>query len=131
MSQYARIVDNAIADIRDFPNAPDPNQAKGLVWRPFTLTKPSFDPATEVLEGPEDVITSGAAERIFTVRAKTQQEIDADTTAAKDARIAELNGLSGMAKIVNGLKNLIHEQASPPEDPETVDETKAWMKSLL
>jgi len=45
---------------------------------PVVITNPSFDPQTEIKEGPVDNYDGTTATRIFTVRPKTQQELDDD-----------------------------------------------------
>jgi hypothetical protein len=46
--------------------------------RPVETTDPPFDPATEVREGPTITILADKVTEVFTVRAKTQEELDAD-----------------------------------------------------
>ncbi len=49
-----------------------------------TITDPAFTPITQVRTGPIDTYDGTAADRVFTVRAKTQAEIDAERDAASE-----------------------------------------------
>lgn len=43
-----------------------------------TVTDPAHDPATQVKEGPVDAYNGTTATRVYSVRSKTQAELDAD-----------------------------------------------------
>jgi len=89
-ARYARIVDGAVAEIREFGRAPDPNPKKGLDWRLCPIgTRPAYDPETEVLSGPTYEIGETVVET-FSKRAKTAEELDAD----KDSRLSRHDMLS-------------------------------------
>ncbi len=60
--------------------------------RPVETTDPPFDPATEIREGPVLTIFADRVTEVFTVRAKTQAELDADQ------RAADLSVLRGAGK---------------------------------
>jgi hypothetical protein len=47
-----------------------------------TIVDPPYDPATQVKEGPVDAYDGTAATRTWTVRTKTQTELDAESLAA-------------------------------------------------
>lgn len=75
----------------------------GWRWIPIETTKPAYDPVTQVREGPVITVETTRVTEVWTVRAKTAGEIDAD----KDAVI---NGLD--AVILNAVfrhENLIRE----------------------
>jgi hypothetical protein len=106
MARYARIVNDAVAELRNFGVAPNPNPAKGLDWRSCpVVSPPAVDPLSEVLEAPAYQVGASEVTESWSVRAKTAQEIDDDKTAA----LATFNGTlySPLLKIVVNLHNRI------------------------
>lgn len=78
MALYALINNGVIEAYREFETQPNnPAGKPWLIFLPVVDTSPAIaDPATEIKEGP--VVTIGATEvtRVWTVRAKTTQELD-------------------------------------------------------
>jgi hypothetical protein len=86
MAMYALINNGVIEGYRDFESPPtNPAGKPWLTFLPVADTNPAVtDPDTEVKEGP--VVTIGATEvtRVWTVRAKTAGEIDAEKQVVVD-----------------------------------------------
>jgi len=61
--------------------------------RPVEEIKPPHNPATQVLEGPEIKILEVKVRRVFTVRDKTQAELDAEIDAAKEQQLDRIDAL--------------------------------------
>jgi hypothetical protein len=85
MTKYARITSSTRAIIEEKDESefrggkpPPANTAKDWEWLPLVIDKPSYNSETEVLEGPEDVVTAEKITRTWTVRDKTPDEINAD-----------------------------------------------------
>lgn len=87
MTMYVqvRLADNALGEERDFIDAPPDVSRKGIAWKPLVVTDPAFDPATQVRTGPVETVGKEAVTRVWTVRAKSAGELDADKGAAVDA----------------------------------------------
>jgi hypothetical protein len=81
---------NNILGYNDFATTPADPLGKGWRWLPVIVTDPPFDSATQVRTGP--VITVGASQvtKVWTVRAKTAQELDDDKTAAIEGLAAAI-----------------------------------------
>ena len=60
------------------------------------VTDPAFDSATQVKEGPVDSYDGTTATRTYTVRAKTQAELDADQRQADISKVR-----NGVLKLAN------------------------------
>ena len=73
----------------------DPNTGTkpGWRWLPVHLVNPSFDPATQVKQGPVDAVEASRVVETYTVREKTAAELDAD----KDARVSAADRIIGAA----------------------------------
>ncbi len=86
MTLYALINNGSIEGYRQFEAVPEnPLGKPHLTWLPVVDTDPAItDAATQVKEGP--VITIGATEvtRVWTVRAKTAPELDAEKQLVVD-----------------------------------------------
>jgi hypothetical protein len=62
----------------------------GFAWLPVVEVRPdTFDPVTQIVEGPVDSIGKAQVTRTWTARAKTSAELAAD----KDARISQIDAL--------------------------------------
>ena len=87
MSTYAlvQLSDSAVLDTRDFAGIPPDVTRKGIQWLPLVVTDSAFDPATQVRTGPVDTVGKDAVNRVWTVRAKSAGELDADKGASVDA----------------------------------------------
>ena len=82
MPKYAHVEAGATVWERDYPDPLDPAlMARKSILEIF-ITAPPFDPATQVRTGPVETIQTNRIDRIFTVRAKTAQEIDDEKEAA-------------------------------------------------
>ena len=78
MPEYALVGPNS--EIRVTSTSVDPTVATrpGWKWLPVEVTDPPYDPSSQVKEGPVLSVLADRVTRIFTVRAKTAGEIDAD-----------------------------------------------------
>lgn len=77
MSTYHLIRDGEIVASRDFPEGEEvPKLAanKG-VWAPEIVVDPDFDPSTQVREGPVQQIRGSSVLLVYTVRAKSADEV--------------------------------------------------------
>jgi hypothetical protein len=81
---------NSVLHERELASQPPDLPHKGLKWLPVTVIDPSFDPAAEVKEGPAIAVLASEVTKLWTVRAKTVQELDAD-------KIAKVDGVSRVA----------------------------------
>lgn len=82
MPKYACVDQaNAILHQRDYPTKPPDLPHKGLRWLLVVVTEPAFDGTTQVKEGPVTTVNAADVSVVWTVRAKTAQEIDADKAA--------------------------------------------------
>ena len=81
---YALVVEGSILEWRDFADTPPDLARKGVAWLPVEITDPPFDPATQVRSGPVTTVEADRVSRVWTVRAKTAAEIDADKTLQID-----------------------------------------------
>lgn len=59
----------------------------GWRWLPVEVTNPSFNSATQVKEGPVVTVLADKVTRVWTVRAKTAQELADDVDAAQQAQL--------------------------------------------
>lgn len=105
MTEYARIVDGAVAEVRHFDTPPDPNPVKGLDWRPFTRTRPDFDGSTQVREPTQTIITKDGVEEVWPVRDKTAEEITAEQVQ-RDQVLAERLGREPLLSLVRRIEAL-------------------------
>ena len=63
---------------------------KDLKWLPLEITNPDdYDTATHIKEGPVTTVEADQGTRVWTVRAKTEQELDAE----KESQIPYSNSL--------------------------------------
>lgn len=125
--RYARIVDSTVAELREFANVPNPNPAKGLVWKPCPHgSKPSVDPLTEVLTGPTYNIGGTEVTELFSKRNKTAPEISTD----KDNAVASLNG--GYGPLIQALFNLHNRiRVLEGQAPHTLAQFRTGLKAML
>lgn len=88
MSRHALVKDGAILDWRDDPPNRDQSQlAEGKPrYLPLEIDQPSFDPVSQVREGPTYVVEANRVVEAYTVRAKNADEIQA-MREAKDTAI--------------------------------------------
>jgi hypothetical protein len=81
--EYALVApDNSIPI---FNSSVDPNVATkpGFRWLPVITTDPPCDTATQIKTGPVITVLANSVTRVYTVRAKTQQELDDDLALAQ------------------------------------------------
>lgn len=71
-------------------NTRESSQANGKPYLvPVTVTDPLYDPATEVKEGPVDSYDGVTATRVYSVRAKTAEELAAEQQASDADLLAQ------------------------------------------
>jgi hypothetical protein len=127
--RYARIVDNAVAEFRDFAIPPDPNPAKGLDWRPCpVIPRPVYDPATHVCTGPTYTVQADQVVEGWTVRAKTAQELTADADAAKEDAARQAEAQKQLFNAVFRINNDVRVLKS--QNTWTKAEFRQWVKDL-
>ena len=86
----------------------DAETLRNLGWLPVTYVNETYDPETQVHEGPTgcnigDSVSDGATEAVgtYTVREKTQDELDAETTA--DLNRAGAKGILALVALIDKL----------------------------
>ena len=95
--------------------------------RPIETTKPSFDLATQIMEVPVITILPDKVTEVFTVRAKTAQEIAAEQDAIKEASLDRFDLVA--LKIAFNHENRIRVLEAKPQV--TVAQFRAALKALL
>jgi hypothetical protein len=91
LMRYA-LVKTSDNSINRFDTSVEPNvQTKaGFAWRACPdVARPSFDPATEVVEGPTYTVGASSVTEVWTKRSLTAQEI----SDRKDAKIGSIDAL--------------------------------------
>lgn len=90
--RYARIdtAKGTIEEFRDFDERPVDIPHKNVQWLPAPQSeRPNFDPARQVLEGPDYTIVADAVIEVWRVRDKTGSELASDLDV-KIARVDEV-----------------------------------------
>lgn len=112
MTEYALVKDGAVIEYRG--DAPNVDQTKLAANKPRMLPvleeRPEYDPASEVIEGPDIVVGATQVTKRWTKRAKTQDEIDA-MIAVVDRRLErefERLWTAPIAHTINGVEYLWH-----------------------
>lgn len=85
MAEYAliEIATNSIREFREFAETPPDLTRKGIKWLPVVVTDlPASD--AQVKEGPVITVEAERVTRVWTVRGKTAQEIDAEKESYLD-----------------------------------------------
>lgn len=77
-AEYAAVKAGAILERRDFASPPPDMTRKGFAWLPVTRTDPAYDPATQVKTGPVTTVNATDVSDVWSVRAKTAPELDAE-----------------------------------------------------
>ena len=95
--------------------------------RPIETTKPSFDPITQIMEGPVITILPYKVTEVFTVRAKTAQEIAAEQDAIKEGALDKFDLVA--LKIAFNHENRIRVLEARPQV--TAAQCRAALKALL
>lgn len=95
----------------------------GFKWLPVETTMPPFDTATQVREGPVYTVEPSRVTEVYSVRAKTAQELDAD----KEDMIPP--NVSAVFKILFNHENRIRTLESRPQV--TAAQFRAAVKALL
>lgn len=125
MPRYALIISDSFVRTAIKKNQPPDIAHKSVVWLPCpTVTPPSFDPETEVREGPTFEIGETEVTETYNVRNRTAQELSND----KDARLAEMNGLNGMKKVIRSLLNMIRANMTPAQPALNQAAVDTWIK---
>ena len=100
--------DNALLELREVSRLPDPNPVKGVYWLPCPVVPPpSYDQAVEVRAGPDYRVEATEVVESWTVRLKTQAELDADIEAAKEADVSAAEALNTIFKALFFMANEI------------------------
>ena len=135
MAEYALIKtsNNSLQKLaesdKEFPNGPPDLSQKGLLWMLVQRdARPTFDPATQVIEK-ADGVSAGKYVFGWTVRNKTQAELDKDASdqaANLDARVTfAIEDVVGKAlfKIINEIRTLQSQSQLTPA------QFKTWFKN--
>lgn len=115
-----------------FTGPPPDVSHKDLVWLPFTpVLPPNYDPATQVREGPSYVvdIPGNSVTQGWRVRAKTQQELDAEAAARAAIREQEVEGLPNLLT-GKALFELVNDVRAVQQLPPVDDEFKNWLRNI-
>jgi len=87
---------------REFRTGTPPDlTGKPFRWLPLVVVDPPVDGATEVKEGPDISVTATEVTKTWTVRPKTQAELDDE----KDRLAAIIMGEPGVVALVKALNN--------------------------
>lgn len=78
MTEYALVDPNNTVNRTATNVDPTVQTRAGWKWLPVEVTNPAYEPATQVSEGPVVSVLSDKVTRVWTVRAKTVAELDAD-----------------------------------------------------
>lgn len=85
MAEFALLIDGSFVRTYTTDVKPSDIPHKGVVWLPFVKASlPVFDPATQVLLGPTVAIHADHVSSDYSVRQKTQEELDAEKQAYVD-----------------------------------------------
>lgn len=85
MTEYALVgPGDAVQTIRSDVD-PSVQTRPGWRWLPVEVTSPPYDAATQVSAGPVVSVLADKVTRVWTVRAKTAQELDDDKAASVEA----------------------------------------------
>ena len=95
--------------------------------RPIETTKPVLDPVTQIMESPVITILPYKVTEVFTVRAKTVQEIAAEQDAIKEEALDKFDLVA--LKIVFNHENRIRALEGKPAV--TLAQFRAALKALL
>jgi hypothetical protein len=90
MTEYALVGPQDVIKTTSSNVDPTVSTRAGWRWLPVEVTNPSYDPAIQVSEGPVITVLSDKVTRVWTVRAKTAAELDAD----KDGTVNALDMLA-------------------------------------
>lgn len=132
--EYARIQTStgALQEIREFGvSRPEPMAIahKDIDWRPVTRTIPSVDGAAQLREGPFTTVFADRVEIVYIVRAKTQEELDAEKNAIITRALDRVDALKAVA---NALFTVINDvRALKGQTTITATQYRAYLKSLL
>lgn len=110
--QWALVKDGVIIEYRDYPPANDqsslaPGKPRML---PVVEERAEYDPASEVLDGPDTIIGATQVTKRWTKRAKNQDEIDV-MIAAVDRRLErefDRRWTAPIAHTINGVEYMWH-----------------------
>lgn len=112
MTEYALVKDGAVIEYR--VTAPNVDQTQLASNKPRLLPvieeRPAYDQDSEVLDGPDTIISATQVTKRWTKRAKTQAEIDT-MIASVDARIErefEHRWTAPIAHTINGVDYMWH-----------------------
>lgn len=90
MAEYALVGPQGQISTTSMAVDPTVSTRAGWRWLPVEVTDPLFDPATQIKEGPVLTVFADKVTRVWTVRAKTAPELDAD----KDSMVSAMDMLA-------------------------------------
>lgn len=124
---YAKVVGGKVVTIEDKTNPETALDGSGNpIWRPFVQeSQPAFDPATQVIERSETIAPTQVT-RGWTVRAKTQAELDADAAEQEAEKLSRLNVF---IKVLCRLEN--HDRASDGKVAWTETQCRDALKGMM
>ncbi len=120
---YAKVLGGAVVEYRDFSTPPPDMTRKGFAWLPIVITDPAFDSTTQVRTGPVTTVEALRVTRVWTVRAKTAQELDEDKTVRIEGADAAL--IIAICNHENRIRALENKAAI------TLAQCKSALKALL
>lgn len=133
MARFAFIRPDNSIDRKATDIDPTVQTKTGWRWLPCSpVAQPAFDSLTEIVEGPAYTVNANDVTEVWTKRAKTAPEIDADKDAAANA----VNGpYAPLLKILrnheNRLRLLENAQFGTSKPPLSLADVKAAIKALL
>lgn len=122
---WVNSADDTIVKFQMFEGACPPSRLhKGIKWLPaLPVSLPSFDPETQVMEGPNHAVGPSQVTQSYTVRAKTAQEVD-------DGKTFTVNRINkAVIKVLCRLEN--HDRVSDGKAALTETQCRNAFKGLL
>jgi hypothetical protein len=124
MANYALVNDNGGIDRYSSSIDPNGGTETGWRWLPVIDTKPDYDDGTQVRTGPVVTVNANDVTRVWSVRARTAEELDAiKDEMANDAAVTVLG------KVLFNHENRI--RALNSQAPITAAQFKTAVKALI
>lgn len=125
MTEYALVrPDNTIDRVQsDAVVDPSVLTKTGWRWLLAVTTRPSFDPLTQVVEGPVVTVGQTQVDFVYNVRSKTAGELDAD----KEAQLPDATSV--MFRVLFNHENRV--RVLEQRQAVTADQFRAAIKALL
>lgn len=119
---------NAVLAVETNAN-PAAQTRAGFRWLPCpAVAKPSFDAATETVDGPTYTVNANDVTEVWTKRSRTAPEM-------AEAKAAAVNGINGplkpVLKILLNHENRIRAGATPPQPALSMADFKTFFEGLL